>query len=134
MAAITVTTSEMIITLTPLEKLFGLRGDVRVPLTALTAARLVSNPFNAVTGIRAPGLSVPGLIRIGTWRRPGRKLFIVGRRGCPGIHFPSAAIGIPIWWSRPPKVRRSLMSWGDNSRRAAIHGSVRRICGSPPVR
>lgn len=87
MASITVTTSDMVITLTPLEKFFGLRGDVRVPRAALTAARLVSNPYDAVTGVRAPGLSVPGLIRIGTWRRPGRKLFIIGRRGCPGIHF-----------------------------------------------
>lgn len=67
------------------EKVAGLRGDLRIPVSAVTAVQVEKDPLSAVRGIRAPGLHVPGRVKIGTWRRSGRKTFAVARRGLPAV-------------------------------------------------
>ena len=86
MATIALDGRDAVVRLTPLEKLGALRGDVRVPLAAIRAARVVSRPLAEVRGLRAPGTAVPGLVAVGTWRRRRRaKEFVAVHRTQPGI-------------------------------------------------
>jgi hypothetical protein len=39
----------------------------------------------AVSGLRAPGVAVPGRTKIGVWRGHGRRRFVVARRALPAV-------------------------------------------------
>ena len=67
------------------EKIAGLHGDIRVPVSAVKAVDVVDEPLRAVAGIRAPGLHWPGRTKIGTWRSRGRKTFAVAGAGRPAV-------------------------------------------------
>ena len=67
------------------EKIAGLHGDLRFPASAITAVEVDHDPLSSVRGMRAPGLHVPGRVKIGTWRRSGRKTFAVARRSTPAV-------------------------------------------------
>lgn len=71
--------------LTLIEKIAGLRGNIRVPASAVTAVEVAEQPLAAVAGVRAPGFHLPGRTKIGTWRHAGRKTFAVARRGVPAV-------------------------------------------------
>lgn len=85
MPQLTVTAKDLVLTLSAAEKIAGLHGDLRVPLDDVEAVDVVADTFTAVRGLRAPGLELPGHTRIGTWRRPGGRAFVVARRGRPGL-------------------------------------------------
>ena len=70
------------ITFTTAEKIAGLVRDQRIPLDAIRSVEVVPDGLDAVRGIRAPGLAIPGHRMAGTWRsRSGRALLAVhGRR------------------------------------------------------
>jgi len=63
------------------EKIAGLLRDVEVPLSAVRDVEVVPSGLSATTGLRAPGLGLPGLRKIGTWRRAGRRSLVSVRRG-----------------------------------------------------
>ncbi|MEV4654657.1 hypothetical protein [Micromonospora sp. NPDC049301] len=68
------------IELTPAEKVAGLHGDVHIPLSAITSVEVVPDGLAAAHGLRAPGLSLPGVRKVGTWRtRAGSELVVVSR-------------------------------------------------------
>lgn len=71
--------------LTRFEKVAGLLGDLDVPLASVMAAEAVVDGLSALTGIRAPGLAVPGR-RIGTWRGRGATRFVAVTSGRPALH------------------------------------------------
>lgn len=79
------TPSALTIELTAGEKLAGLRGDVTIPLTAITGVDVVPNALAATRGLRAPGLALPGVRKIGTWRTRGGAEFVVAGRGQAGV-------------------------------------------------
>ena len=54
--------------LSALEQAGALRGPVRVPLSAVTDARVVSDGWPELRGLRAPGTDVPGHVMLGTCR------------------------------------------------------------------
>ncbi|MBG0832456.1 alpha/beta fold hydrolase [Planomonospora sp. ID67723] len=85
MATMTVTGGELVLTLGRGEKTAGLRGDIRVPLAAVRGVAVVEDALTGARGLRAPGLAVPGRVRIGTWRRPGSRAFVAVRRGVPAV-------------------------------------------------
>lgn len=86
MANITVTDQDVTVTLTAREKLAGLLGDLRVPHTQIRSVERLDDPVSAPRGIRAPGLALPGVIRVGTWRsREHGRQYVVARRGVPGV-------------------------------------------------
>lgn len=85
MPQLTVTSKDLVLTLSAAEKVAGLHGDLRVPLDDIEAVDVVADTFTAVRGLRAPGLELPGRTRIGTWRRPGGRAFVVARRGRQGL-------------------------------------------------
>lgn len=85
MATLSVSPTDLVISLTLREKVAGLHGDVRVPLAAVTEVGVVQDPVANVRGVRAPGLSIPGRTKIGTWRSHGHRIFAVARQGIPGV-------------------------------------------------
>ena len=85
MAQLVVGTDAFHVRLSLGEKIGGLHGDLTVPLSQVRDLEAVAEPCRVVRGIRAPGLGVPGRIKIGTWRSKGRKTFAVARRGQPGV-------------------------------------------------
>ncbi|MGY1833392.1 hypothetical protein ACI8AA_23495 [Geodermatophilus sp. SYSU D01180] len=77
----TTTPQTLRITLTPAERVLGLLRDLEVPLSAVRSAEVVPDGLAAARGLRAPGLGLPGVRKIGTWRRRGGKAFVSVRRG-----------------------------------------------------
>jgi hypothetical protein len=84
-AEVVVDDGEVVVRLSWLEKLGAFRGDVRVPVSSVEAARVVEDPWRELRGIRAPGTGLPGVIALGTRRgRFGRDFAAVyGKR--PGV-------------------------------------------------
>jgi hypothetical protein len=60
--------NELVLHLRPIEKAEGAHGDIRVPLSAVTAVRSVDDPWPELRGIRAPGTGLPNVIAVGTRR------------------------------------------------------------------
>ena len=85
MASISVAEDTLDVTLTLREKLAAAHGDVSVPLAAVRRVCVEPDALAAASGLRAPGLSVPGRTKIGVWRGRGRRRFVVARRGVPAL-------------------------------------------------
>jgi hypothetical protein len=60
--------NELVVHLRALEKAEGAHGDIRMPLSAVTAVRAVNDPWTELRGIRAPGTGLPNVIAVGTRR------------------------------------------------------------------
>ncbi|MHA6793235.1 hypothetical protein ACVGVM_06900 [Pseudonocardia bannensis] len=80
-----VTSDKLEVTFSRGEKIAGLIRDVHVPLSAVRDAVVVPDGFAAARGVRAPGLAIPGVRKIGTWRRHGEKALVAVRRGEPAV-------------------------------------------------
>lgn len=84
-ARIGVEGGQAVVRLRTLEKVGALRGDVRVPLSAIRAVRAVSKPRGEVRGWRAPGTEVPFVVVLGTFRRRASRQFVAVYRSRPGV-------------------------------------------------
>lgn len=84
MATIEITQGTLHLRFTRFEKVLGLVRNQDVPLSSVTSARVEASGLVAVRGLRAPGLGLPGLRMVGTWRGRGRTLVSV-RRGEPAV-------------------------------------------------
>ncbi len=74
---------QLVVSLSPLERLAAFRGEVRLPLSAVSAAVVERFPWRALRGIRSPGTGWPGVIAFGVRRLTGdRKDFaaVLGKR------------------------------------------------------
>ena len=87
MAKIELDSDSLTVRLTASEKLFALRrADVRVPLREVRDVAVEADALHAVHGMRAPGLGLPGLRYIGTWRRRhGWRSFVSVSRNVPAV-------------------------------------------------
>ena len=85
MASISVAEDALAVTLTFREKLAAAHRDVSVPLAAVRRVQVEPDALTAVSGLRAPGLAIPGRTKIGVWRGYGRRRFVVARRGVPAL-------------------------------------------------
>jgi hypothetical protein len=56
----------LVVELSFLEQLAAFRGDVRVPLSAVSSIAVEERPWQALRGFRAPGTGLPGVIAYGT--------------------------------------------------------------------
>lgn len=113
MAALSVDDDRLHLHLTTREKLAGLHGDIEVPISDIRDVRIEPDPIVAARGLRAPGLAIPGRAKIGTWRRRGRRRFVVARRGVPAVCV-TLANG---------KYEELLVSTSDAERIAAVLGA-----------
>jgi hypothetical protein len=84
MARLTITDNTVQLRFTTAEKILGLVKDQEFPREAVLSARVEQDGLSAATGVRAPGLGLPGVRKVGTWRGKGRTLVSV-RRGEPAV-------------------------------------------------
>ena len=79
----------IVVELTATEKLLALRGNISVPADQLVAVDVVGDGLSETqhfrNGLRSPGLSVPGQIKVGIWRRVGARVYVSVRRGQPAV-------------------------------------------------
>jgi uncharacterized protein len=61
---------ELVLRMTTLEKVEGVHGDIRVPLSTVRVVRAVPNPWHGahLRGMRAPGTGLPNTVMVGTRR------------------------------------------------------------------
>lgn len=85
MTTITITDETVDIELTGAEKMWSLHGDLRIPRSQIRAVEALDEPLTATRGLRAPGLALPGRVKMGTWRAKGGRQFVIARRGVPGV-------------------------------------------------
>lgn len=85
MTTVTITDQTVDVTLTRAEKVWALHGDLRIPRSQIRAVDALDNPLAAPRGIRAPGLALPGRVKLGTWRAKSGRQFVAVRRGVPGV-------------------------------------------------
>jgi hypothetical protein len=102
MADIRLTPTQIDITFTTAEKVGGLLRDQTIPRSAVASVEVVEDGYLGTTGVRAPGLGIPGRRRIGTWRTRGATHLVSVRRGEPalriglvGQRYDSVLIGTP---------------------------------------
>lgn len=75
----------LVVRFTTAEKILGLVRDQRIPASAVDAVTTVDDGLAAARGLRAPGLGLPGVRKLGTWRtRRGTSLVSV-RRDQPAV-------------------------------------------------
>ena len=67
------------------ERLGGLVRDVDVPVSAITDLVVEPDGLSAARGIRAPGLAIPGVRKVGTWRGRRARSLVCVRRGQPAL-------------------------------------------------
>lgn len=67
------------------EKVAGLIRDLDVPVSAIRAVEVVEDGLAATRGLRAPGLGLPRLRKVGTWRGRGHKSLVSVRRHQPAV-------------------------------------------------
>ncbi|MFI6432117.1 hypothetical protein [Rhodococcus oryzae] len=111
MGTLTVNDRTLRLTLSVLEKLGALHGDVEIPLSSIRAVEVCPDGPSAPRGMRAPGLGVPGGRKLGTWRSRGRREFVDVRRGQPAVRIelagqPFAALMVGV--DDPQSVARQL--------------------------
>jgi hypothetical protein len=75
----------LVVKLSALEQLAAFRGDVRVPLSAITSVEVEPDPWGALRGIRAPGTGWPGVIAYGVRRYSGGRDFAAVLRKGPAL-------------------------------------------------
>ena len=85
MSTVHVRNGHLEVRLSPFEKLFGRVRDQVVPTAAVTDVQVVPDGLVAATGLRAPGLALPGRRKVGTWRGRGVTRFVCVRRGEPAL-------------------------------------------------
>jgi hypothetical protein len=95
MADLVVDGANLTVRLSGLEKLGAFRGDVTVPLSAVTSVRVSEDQWSELRGMRAPGTGIPGVIALCTRRGGGVRDFsaVYGRKrravvvDCSGAEF-----------------------------------------------
>ena len=81
MAKVIVNGPDLVVRLSPLEKLGAFHRDVRVPLRTVRSAQAEPHPWQAVRGVRAAGTGIPGVAVLGTrYFKSGRDFVALTRR------------------------------------------------------
>jgi hypothetical protein len=77
--------NDLALRFTTFEKIAGLVRDTRVPLSSIRSVEVVEDGLAAAKGLRAPGLGLPGIRKLGTWRTLGAKSLVSVRRDVPAV-------------------------------------------------
>jgi hypothetical protein len=75
----------LVVRFTTGEKVLGLVRDLRIPVSAVASVAAVDDGLAAAHGLRAPGLGLPGLRKLGTWRGRAGKTLVSVRRHQPAV-------------------------------------------------
>ena len=79
MAKLIVDGPDLVVRLSPLEKLGAFHGDVRVPLRTVLSVQAEPHPWEAVRGVRLAGTGIPGVAVLGTRYFMGGRDFVARR-------------------------------------------------------
>ncbi len=71
--------------LSGLERLEGLHGDIRVPVSSVRDVRWTDDAWSKLRGIRAPGTGLPGVVAVGTRRGRAIKDFAAVHEQGPAV-------------------------------------------------
>jgi hypothetical protein len=85
MARLVIESDELVVRLSPLEKLGAARGNVRIPLRAVRNVRATDHPWQELRGMRAPGTGLPGVIALCTLRGRGFRDFAAVYKTGPAV-------------------------------------------------
>jgi hypothetical protein len=85
MAELLIDDESVTISLSIVEKVEALHGNLTVPRSSVTGARVASDRLREVQGLRAPGTEVPGLIKVGTYRAASRTTFAACKGHGPAV-------------------------------------------------
>jgi hypothetical protein len=85
MARLRVEGSDLLVSLSLLERIGALHADLRVPLASVADVAASDCPWGLLRGIRAPGTGLPGVIALGTWRYRGGRDFAALYRRLPAV-------------------------------------------------
>lgn len=75
MAALIREGDTLVLQLTPMEKVEGIHGDLRVPVSAVRSVAILENAVRAVHGLKLPSTYIPGILAIGTFLSSEEKIF-----------------------------------------------------------
>lgn len=98
MAAFEVRENDLVVSLTPIERVAALRREVRVPVAAVERVCVDPDPWGAVRGFRIAGTGIPGVVAY------GKRLVSGDRPDFAAIH------------GREPAVRIELAPWAPYGR------------------
>ena len=85
MAVLELTETTLAVRFTRGEKLGGWVRDTEVPRSAIRSVQVVADALSATRGLRAPGLGLPGVRKIGTWRHSGERTLVSVSRDQPAL-------------------------------------------------
>lgn len=88
MATIDLTPTTLTVRFSTAEHVAGLIRDITVPRTAVVSVAVEDDGLRAVSGLRAPGLGLPGRRKVGTWRGVGggpRRTAVSVKGGEPAV-------------------------------------------------
>jgi len=122
MAHLTVDGSDLVLRLTPREKIAGLHANIRVPLASIRSVSVPEYPWQAMRGWRMAGTAVPRIVALGTRRHATGYDFTAMHRGQPGAVQVELASG---------RFERLLVSVGDPDYARA---EAERIAGAAGIR
>jgi hypothetical protein len=117
MAELAIHEDELVVRLSPLERVAALHRDIRVPLAAVQAVCAEPDPWAALRGMRAPGTGLPGVMAFGVRRMTGARpdfAAVWGRRPAirielvPGSQFGRLVITVTDPDATMIAVRRAL--------------------------
>jgi hypothetical protein len=99
MAELQLATDHVTVRLSTTEKAAALHGNLKLPLASITRVTVSDTP-RRVRGIRIKGTSVPGLVRIGSFRSWGHRTFAAAYRtpavviDLHGEHFDTVIVSV----------------------------------------
>jgi hypothetical protein len=85
MAELRIDGNELLLHLTAAEKIEGVHGDLRAPLSAVRGIEVLEDahePVGVHAGVKI-GTRIPGVIEVGIVQGAGRRLFAAVHRGTP---------------------------------------------------
>jgi uncharacterized protein len=100
MAELRIDGNELVLHLTAAEKIEGVHGDLRAPLSAVRGVEVLDAahaPVGVHAGIKI-GTRIPGVVEVGTVQGPTRRLFAAVHRDTPrGLRVRLEGTGYDEW-------------------------------------
>ncbi|HVC39980.1 MAG TPA: hypothetical protein VNH20_08440 [Candidatus Dormibacteraeota bacterium] len=85
MADIRIDGDDLVLVLGRLEKVEGVHGDIRVPLTSVREVEVVDHPLEFIHGLKLAGAGIPGVTAMGTWVSSDGRTFAAEHHASRGI-------------------------------------------------
>ena len=120
MASFDLKDNDLVIKLSPLEKLGALRGDVRIPLAAIREVRVSDDAWSELRGFEHQGPASRGIISLGRRRGPGVVDFaaVYGKQPAvvaeaDGAPFDRLVVSCSDAANQAARITEALPSWAD---------------------